>query len=216
MPHNDPPLAGLRVLDLGLHPATALASMVLADFGAAVIAVPCNRIRNHPAAPLLLRGKQILHETGGVEYEQAASAADVLLTTLGPDDIAPRRAAHQVHLNISCWGMQGAYARYPMREGLVAAKSGRMALFEGQTARAGPAYAAVQVATFGAAQIAVQGILAALMNRARTGCGERVETSLLQGMIPYDTQGLARAQFEARYPHLLVPDPPTTKQHTLP
>ena len=216
MPHNDPPLAGLRVLDLGLHPATALASMVLADFGAAVIAVPCNRIRNHPAAPLLLRGKQILHEATGVEYEQAASAADVLLTTLGPDDIAPRRAAHQVHLNISGWGMQGAYARYPMREGLVAAKSGRMALFEGQTARAGPAYAAVQVATFGAAQIAVQGILAALMNRARTGCGERVETSLLQGMIPYDTQGLARAQFEARYPHLLVPDPPTTKQHTLP
>jgi crotonobetainyl-CoA:carnitine CoA-transferase CaiB-like acyl-CoA transferase len=81
-----------------------------------------------------------------------------------------------------------------------------MAIFEGQNPRSGPAYAAVQVATFGAAQIAVQGIMAALMTRARTGSGERVDTSLLQGMIPYDTQGLIRSQLETRYPDLLPPE----------
>jgi crotonobetainyl-CoA:carnitine CoA-transferase CaiB-like acyl-CoA transferase len=216
MSSNASPLTGLRVLDIGEHPATALASMVLADFGALVVAVPGRVVREHPAAPLLLRGKRVLHEAQGDEYEQVLANADVLLTTLGPDDAAPERKLHQIQLNISGWGMQGPYARYPMREGLVAAKSGRMALFEGQNPRAGPAYAAVQVATFGASQIAVQGILAALMTRARTGCGERVETSLLQGMIPYDTQGLVRAQFETRYPDLLPPEPAAAKKHNLP
>lgn len=215
-PGGVPPLAGVRVLDIGQHPATALASMVLADFGAAVVTVAARAIGDHPAAPLLLRGKQVLSEARGGEYEEALANADVLLTTLGPDDAAPALQAHQIHANISGWGMRGPYARYPMSEGLVAAKSGRMALFEGQNQRAGPAYAAVQVATFGAAQIAVQGVLAALMNRARTGRGERVDTSLLQGMIPYDTQGLVRSQLETRYPHLLPPDPPVAKKHNLP
>jgi crotonobetainyl-CoA:carnitine CoA-transferase CaiB-like acyl-CoA transferase len=216
MPRNASPLTGLHVLDIGEHPAAALASMVLADFGAVVVTVPGHLVREHPAAPLLLRGKRVLHQAQGDEYDQALADADVLLTTLGPDDAAPERKPHQVHLNISGWGMQGPYARYPMQEGLIAAKSGRMALFEGQNPRAGPAYAAVQVATFGAAMIAVQGILAALMTRARTGRGERVETSLLQGMIPYDTQGLVRAQFETRYPDLLPPEPAAAKKHNLP
>lgn len=211
-----PPLTGLRVLDIGAHPAAALASMVLADFGAVVFTVPGETVSNHPAAPLLLRGKHVLREPAGSEYDQARSQADVLLTTLGPDDAAPARQPRQIHLNISGWGMHGPYARYPMREGLVAAKSGRMAIFERQNPRSGPAYAAVQVATFGAAQIAVQAIIAALMTRARTGHGQRIETSLLQGMIPYDTQGLARSQLEARYPDLLPPEPPAAKKHNLP
>jgi crotonobetainyl-CoA:carnitine CoA-transferase CaiB-like acyl-CoA transferase len=216
MSDSVPPLSGLRVLDIGQHAASALASMVLADFGARVVAVPTVTINEHPAAPLLLRGKRVLREAQGSEYDEALASADVLLTTFGPDDAAPPCKPHQIHLNISGWGMHGPYARYPMREGLIAARSGRMALFEGQHPRAGPGYAAVQVATFGAAMIAVQGILAALMNRARSGHGERVETSLLQGMIPYDTQGLVRAQLETRFPHLLPPDPPATKKHNLP
>lgn len=216
MSDNAPPLTGLRVLDLGRHPAAALASMVLADFGAQVSTVRNSEVSGHAAAPLLLRGKHLLNEANGSEYERALSAADIVLTTLGPDDTAPARQPRQIHLNISGWGLQGPYARYPMREGLVAAKSGRMAVFEGQNPRPGPAYAAVQVATFAAAQIAVQGIVAALMTRSRTGRGERVDTSLLQGMIPYDTQGLARAQLEPRYPDLLPPEPPTAKKHNLP
>lgn len=216
MLNDAPPLIGLHVLDVGQHPASSLSSMVLADFGAAVTTVDCDAIRSHFAAPLLLRGKQVLREAQGAAYQQALADADVLITTLGPDDAPPPSQPRQIHLNISGWGMRGPYARYPMREGLIAAKSGRMALFEGQNPRPGPAYAAVQVATFGAAMIAVQGILAALMNRARTGHGERVETSLLQGMIPYDTQGLVRAQLEARYPQLLPPDPPAAKMHNLP
>ena len=209
MSEKQPPLTGLRVLDLGNHPSTALASMVLADFGATVTAVaPAQGIvATHPAAPMLLRGKHVLPTAQGNDFERALAAADVVLTTLGPDDAAPAINERQVHLNISGWGMQGPYARYPMREGLVAARSGRMLEFEMQNGRRGPAYAAVQVATLAASQLGVQGILAALLTRDATGRGQRVETSLLQGLIPYDVLYLTRAHLEKRFPEQMPPQP---------
>lgn len=209
-----PLLAGVRVLDLGAHPAAALASMVLADFGATVSAVvlPGGEIEGHPAAPMMLRGKRVLGSASGADFNEALSSADVVITTLGPDDKGPALSPQQIQLNISGWGMQGPYARYPMNEGLVAAKSGRMAGFEGQNPRPGPVYTAVQVATFAAGQIAVQGVLAALMVRARTGKGQRVETSLLQAIMPYDTSAFMRAQLEPRYPQYLPPEPVSEKQ----
>jgi crotonobetainyl-CoA:carnitine CoA-transferase CaiB-like acyl-CoA transferase len=61
-----------------------------------------------------------------------------------------------------------------------------MLTFAAQLRREGPVYAAVQVASHAASQGAVQGVLAALLARERSGRGQRVETSLLQGVIPYD------------------------------
>lgn len=209
-----PLLAGICVLDLGAHPGAALGSMVLADFGATVTAVVLSggQIEGHPAAPMMLRGKRVLGAAAGVAFDEALASADVVITTLGPDDKAPVLSPRQIHLNISGWGMQGPYAHYPMSEGLVAAKSGRMAGFEGQNSRRGPVYSAVQVATFSAGQIAVQGVLAALLVRARTGKGQRVETSLLQAIMPYDTSAFMRAQLEVRYPQYLPPEPVSEKQ----
>lgn len=211
MAANNLLLAGIKVLDLGRHPSAALASMVLADFGAQVSCVAASAVQSHPAAPMLQRGKRVLDAAKGAEYDAALKDADVIITTLGPDEVPPAIRAGQIHLNISGWGMKGPYARYPMSDGLVAAKSGRMASFEGQNPRPGPVYSAVQVATFGAAQIGVQGILAALMVRDRTGAGQRVDTSLLQAIMPYDTSGFARAQLEKRYPQLLPPEPVSEK-----
>ncbi len=213
MTTSNPPLSGLRVLDLGKHPSTALASMVLADFGAEVTAVapPDGIVAAHPAAPMLLRGKHVLPAEQAADYQRALAAADVVITTLGPDDAAPRISERQVHLNISGWGMKGPYARYPMREGLVAARSGRMLEFQMQNGRMGPVYAAVQVATLAASQLGVQGVLAALLVRDTTGRGQRVETSLLQGLIPYDVLHLTRAHLEKRFPAQLPPQPGMTR-----
>ena len=213
MSEKQPPLTGLRVLDLGQHAATALASMVLADFGATVSAVaPADGIvATHPAAPMLLRGKHVLPAAQGADFERELAAADVVITTLGPDDAAPAVGLNQLHLNISGWGMRGPYARYPMREGLVAARSGRMLEFQMQNGRTGPAYAAVQVATLAASQLGVQGVLTALLTRDATGRGQRVETSLLQGLIPYDVLYLTRAHLEKRFPDQLPPQPGMTR-----
>jgi crotonobetainyl-CoA:carnitine CoA-transferase CaiB-like acyl-CoA transferase len=213
MSEKQPPLTDLRVLDLGNHAAAALASMVLADFGAEVSAVapPNGAVATHPAAPMLLRGKRVLPAAQGAEFERALAAADVVITTLGPDDAAPAINERQIHLNISGWGLQGPYARYPMREGLVAARSGRMLEFQMQNGRLGPVYAAVQVATLAASQLGVQGILSALLSRDSSGRGQRVETSLLQGLIPYDVLHLTRRHLEPRFPAQLPPQPGATR-----
>lgn len=204
-------LAGVKVLDRGTHVSSALASMILADFGADVTALAAPAVQTHPAAPMLMRGKRLLQAAGCAEYDQAHASAEVIITTLGPDDAVPATGAAQVHLNISGWGLKGPYARYPMVEGLVAAKSGRMMAFENMNPREGPAYAALQVASFAAAVIGVQGVLAALLEREATGQGQRVDTSLLHALMNYDTIGIQRSQLEPRYPQYLPPEPLSAK-----
>jgi crotonobetainyl-CoA:carnitine CoA-transferase CaiB-like acyl-CoA transferase len=211
MGENPSLLAGLRVLDQGSHVSSALASMVLADFGAEVTTLAAPEVQSHPAAPMLMRGKRVLQAAACSEYEQALAEADILITTLGPDDAQPAPHATRIHLNISGWGLQGPYACYPMVEALVAAKSGRMMAFENMNPREGPAYAALQVASFAAAVIGVQGVIAALMQRDATGRGQRVDTSLLHALMNYDTIGIQRAQLEPRYPQYLPPEPLSAK-----
>ena len=58
--------------------------------------------------------------------------------------------------------------------------------FCGLVGGARPAYAAVPVAGWCASQLALHGILAALLDRERTGRGRRVETSLVQALGIYD------------------------------
>jgi crotonobetainyl-CoA:carnitine CoA-transferase CaiB-like acyl-CoA transferase len=207
-------LSDLRVIDLSRGPAGGLATTILADFGADVIKVEPpggDPLRRLPNAPLWLRGKRSVALDLPAERERLHAllqGADVLVTSCPPDEAALGLDGEAlaganpglVHCAISGWGPRGPYAAYPAREPLVAARSGRMMVFRGLVRREGPAYAAVQVATHACAQAAVQGILAALLARERLGRGQRVETSLLQGMLPYDTAGLPRVQFAAQAP----------------
>ena len=203
-------LTGLQVLDLSLGPAGGLATTVLADYGARVLKVEPpggDPERALPGSPLWLRGKEcrtIDLYTAAAEVQELARTADVLVTSrthaeaavLGIDAAALRSLNPAlVYCAITGWGATGPYATYPNREKLVMAKAGRMNAFQGLTRRPGPAYAAVRIATHAAAQAAVQGILAALLARQRTGTGQVVETSLLQGLIPYDSAGLFQGQF---------------------
>ena len=59
-------------------------------------------------------------------------------------------------------------------------------MFAGQNGREGPNYGAVPIASHSAAMALVRGAVAALYVRDRTGQGQRVETSLLQTITPYD------------------------------
>ena len=75
-----------------------------------------------------------------------------------------------------------------------------MLSFSGQRLREGPGFAAVPVGAHGASQGAVQGILAALIERQRCGRGQMVETSLLQGLMPFDLLQLLLTQLSERDP----------------
>lgn len=208
-------LEGIRVVDLSSGPAAGFATTVLADFGADVVKVEPpggDRFRSLAAAPLWLRGKRsvvldLAAAEGRERMQGLVRGADVVVVS-GPPGRAARLGADPeqllrlnpalIHCSLSGWGPRGAYANLPAYEGLIAAKSGRMAVFGGLRRREGPSFAAVPIATHAAAQGAVQGILAALLARERSGEGQRVETSLLRALLPYDLAQLLLVQLAER------------------
>jgi crotonobetainyl-CoA:carnitine CoA-transferase CaiB-like acyl-CoA transferase len=209
-------LGGLRVVDLSTGPVGGFATAVLADFGADVVKLEPpggDRFRAMASAPLWLRGKRsavldLRSETGQRQLHGLIESADVLVVsgppgraaTLGADAATAERLQPAiVHCSITPWGPRGAYADDPGYEGLVAARCGRMRAFERQLpGERRPVYSAVRVLTHATAQGAVQGICAALFARERTGRAQRVETSLLQGLMPYELIELLLTQLAER------------------
>lgn len=179
------PLSGLQVLDLSSGPAAGLATMILADFGATVCRVidpEYDSLNDIPSAPMWLRGKSIVDSF-------RVQDADVLVISQphAHENCSFENYRDQNPALIYCEvSAMGSDLNLPMYEGIVAAKAGRMKLFENILIDQGPCFPAVQVATHTTAMNIVSGILAALHKRARTGSGEKVTTTLLQGLMPYD------------------------------
>ena len=178
------PLDNILVLDLSTGPAGGLSTMILADFGARVLRP--DRPETAPAARSWLRGKRTVDDDQ--EIDDYTWHADVMLVTSPPEKYRARamqeRNPRLVYCEITAMGQNHPM---PLHEPLVAAKAGRMKSLEGIHPQPGPVYAAVQVATHACAQNAVSGILAALLERDRSGKGQQVHTSLLQGLMTYDT-----------------------------
>ena len=217
------PCEGLVVLDFSWGMAGGLATAVLADFGAEVIKIEPptgDPFRRHPAWLSWNRGKKsavadLKTAEGRNQAQRLAERADVVLESFRPGvshrlgiDYSTLSAINPrlVYASISGWGQQGPLSQIAGYEGVIAAKSGRMATFEGQMNRPGPAYAAVQVGTWAASQAAVRGILATLLARDVTGRGQWVQTSILQNMIPYDLAGLMMRQLSRQDPKMFPPD----------
>ncbi|MYH40819.1 MAG: CoA transferase [Chloroflexi bacterium] len=210
-------LGELRVIDLSSGQAGGIATMVLSDFGADVIKVERpggDPARSERAAPMWLRGKRSMvldleRAEARRRLAELAAGADVVLSTYRPG-VASRLGADYetlgsanpslIYCSITGFGPTGPYAGYRGYESVVAAKSGRMLMFEGQVDRDGPAYAAVPVGTHVAAQSAISAIVAALIARERDGRGQLVETSLLRGMVPFEMAGLLYWQLHRRDP----------------
>jgi crotonobetainyl-CoA:carnitine CoA-transferase CaiB-like acyl-CoA transferase len=112
-----------------------------------------------------------------------------------------------VYCSITGFGSKGPYASVKGYEHAVMARSGRFMAFAGQKNRPGPYYAAVNVASHAAAMAAARGIVAALMVRDSTGLGQRVETSLLQAVTPYDLSNWLVWQMMVKDPENFAGDP---------
>ncbi len=204
------PLSRFRIVELGIGPASGLAAMILADFGADVIKIVPrggDPFAGMGSWPLWTRGKRIvpadLRDDGDVAAVRGLvqSSADAVLTTLD------RQTRQRLGLDaeslgredlvlgvISGFGEDGPYAGYPGYEPVVAAKSGRMLAFAGVADRDGPNYAALQVGVHATAQSAAAALLAALIGREASGCGFAFDTSLLRGMMPYEMGIMAMSQ----------------------
>ncbi len=229
-------LDDLRVIDLSEGPIGGMATMVLADFGARVIKIerpggdPWRALAN---APMWLRGKRsaildLKTESARDSLARLAEGADVVVMSGRPRKAAALGADYErlrarnpalVYCEITGFGAKGPYAGYPGYEAVVAARMGRMLTFSGIPEREGPVYPAVQAGAHAASQAAIHGVIAALLARQRTGRGQKVETSLLQGLFSYDLGGLYRAQLAERFPEtfagLALPAMPPLNYHAL-
>ncbi|MCB9483813.1 MAG: CoA transferase [Dehalococcoidia bacterium] len=209
------PLDGIRVIDLSYGPAGGMATMILGDFGAEVIKVEQpsgDPFRSLPSAPQWLRGKKsvaldLAQADAQRQLRELVKTADVVVSTFRPGSASQFGADYEtlkadnpglVYTHLTAFGPEGPLANLPAYEGVVAAKGGRMMAFEGTAPRTGPVFSALQVTHHAATQATVMGTVAALIARERTGEGQLVETSLLQGLMPYDMAGLALASLMAR------------------
>jgi crotonobetainyl-CoA:carnitine CoA-transferase CaiB-like acyl-CoA transferase len=191
---------GLRVLDLSRGAAGALATMVLADFGADVIRVEGpgdDPVVDDPAYLLLNRGKRSigldLHTPEGhAAFDRLLPAVDVVVEDWGPGRAARAGVGHDalaarnpalVSCSITAFGTTGPFADVPAEDALVMAKAG---IFRDQPGweqdGKRPVYRSAPDGSYFAAMLAVQGVLAALRARDLTGRGQLVETNMLQAI----------------------------------
>ena len=210
-------LDDISILDLTLGPAGGLATMILSDFGAQVIKVEPpggDPFRKTPSSAMWLRGKQSVVldldvASDVAKLQQLAARVDVVTTSQRTEEAGRQGCDYEtlsrmnprlIYCQVTGFGDSGTGAHLPPYEGVVSAKVGRMRDFEGVTQTPGPVYAAVQVATHATSQNIVSGILAALIERRQSGAGQMLQTSLLQGIMPYDQGGSLSLQLRARDP----------------
>ncbi len=213
--------------------AGALASQLLADFGAEVVLVEPpggNRLRRQPAWPAWGRGKRSavldLHDP---EQRDAARdlavASDVVIETWRPG-VAERlgldhhhlaaRNPRLIHASVTGFGRSGPYASLSGYEAIVMAKAGALDAYGSMTVRPGPAFVSAPYCSFAASQLLLHGILAALFEREASGAGQRVETALLHALGVYDTWNWLLRLLAARYPDALLAAPPVSHDDGVP
>jgi crotonobetainyl-CoA:carnitine CoA-transferase CaiB-like acyl-CoA transferase len=216
------PLDRLTVIDLSTTLPGAQATMFLADAGAEVIFVEPpsgSRLRALPGWPALGRGKKSiildLHdETDAETLRGLLRTADVLVTTMRPAaaarlglDPATVGALNPwlVSAAITGWGSTGPFKDLKGYEALVMAKLGIMYGKRQTTARPGPSFVPTPFASWGAAQTAVHGILAALLEREDSGTGQHVEADLVRGIATMDTWQWFSELVVNRWPDAFIP-----------
>jgi alpha-methylacyl-CoA racemase len=195
------PLAGLLVVDLSRLLPGPLAVRLLADLGARVIKVeepvtgdpvrmaPPLRGGTGALAGLLLAGVEsvaldLKEKSGRTVLEALLDRADVLVESFRPGTLErfgfpPERLRERwprlVVCSISGWGMDGPYAARAGHDLTYQAIAGALA----STA----AMPAVPVADLIGAWSAVSAVLAALLERERTGRGSHVDAALFDAGV---------------------------------
>jgi len=200
-----PPLAGVRVLDLGTVVAGAHASAILANFGADVVKVESqdgDPFRYSGGFINYNRGKRGLglnlkHPAGKALFHDLARGADAVLDNyrhgvrerLGIDyaALAPLNP-RLISCSINTYGSRGADARLPGFDPLLQARSGLMWAQGGDVGE--PVFHAIPVNDVATAAMGAFAVIAALNARERTGQGQDTETSLAAQSALYQSGDL--------------------------
>ncbi|MBI2880198.1 MAG: CoA transferase [Candidatus Tectomicrobia bacterium] len=209
-------LEGIRVLDFSRVLAGPYCTMILADLGAEVVKVelPGRGDFARENGPFVQgqssyfisvnRGKKSvtldLKKPEGKEIAaRLAGLSDVLVENfrpgvmdrlgLGPESLRQRNP-RLVYASITGFGQTGPYADRPAYDMIVQAMGGLLSMTgmpDGPPVRAG-----YSIGDLGAAVLAAVGILAALLERERSGLGQRLDLSMLDAQVAFCENAVAR------------------------
>jgi len=196
-PGEGGPLGGVTIVDLTSYIAGSYGAMMLADMGAQVIKVEGiegDAFRELPGFFGWNRGKRSIavnlkDADGRAIVHRLARGADVVMENMRPGvverlgvDYATLRALNPrlIYSSVTAFGPDGPYRDRPGFDPLLQAMGGVMTL---QGFGGPPQYVRIATTDYYTAALSCQAVLAALFARERTGRGQHVETSLLQGVI---------------------------------
>jgi crotonobetainyl-CoA:carnitine CoA-transferase CaiB-like acyl-CoA transferase len=208
LPDTLMPLSGIKVIEVGVAMAGPFCGMTLADYGADVIKVERpgsgdesrgwqpyfpGRVSYYFAAAN--RNKRSLaidlkQPEGAEVLRRLVADADVIIDNyrvgaldklgLGYEALS-KINPRLIYCSISGFGPNGPRAHDRANDIFMQAFSGNMSI-TGEEGR-GPVKAGMSIADVGAGMFGVIGVLLALQSRHRTGKGQRVDTSLLEGQV---------------------------------
>ncbi|HVW42147.1 MAG TPA: CoA transferase [Amycolatopsis sp.] len=208
-------LDGLRIVDLTRHMAGPYATALLTDYGADVIKVESAQrgdpsretgTANHAGENALYlmwnRGKRSialdLRRPESIEVvRRLVRDADVFIENYRPGVADDMGLSYQelsalnpglLYLSVTGFG-RGPLEEWPATDPVVQAMSGVM----GVTGEEGgpPVLVGVPIADYAGAMQVIEGILLGLLARAKTGQGQRIEVSMLRGLMAALTTRLA-------------------------
>jgi crotonobetainyl-CoA:carnitine CoA-transferase CaiB-like acyl-CoA transferase len=236
------PLEGIRVIDFTQVEMGPICSQMLGDFGADVVKIERRDVGEiargkifeapgeSPPFLSLNRNKRSLAldlkkpEAMRIVWE-LIDTADVILNNFRPDvmgklglgyEEVSKRNPRIIYASGSGWGPTGPYAYKGGQDLLAQALSGMMDL---QAPPGGaPAKVNNPIADFTCGMLLVQGILLALVAREKTGRGQTVTASLLDGMIFSQLQEAAQwlnTGMTLNWGHLPMGGPYQTKDGTI-
>jgi crotonobetainyl-CoA:carnitine CoA-transferase CaiB-like acyl-CoA transferase len=229
------PLSGIRILDLSTVILGPYAAQILAEYGADVIKIePPEGDATRRTGPStepgmgafflgVNRGKRsvVLDLKQPADRERMLAlidSADVLMHSIRPQKLAAigldpaavrARNPKVVYVGLHGFAEDGPYGGMPAYDDIIQGMSGCAGLMERQTGT--PQYLPMIAADKTCGLAAVGAILAALLQRARTGEGAYVEVPMLETMVSFNlVEHLYGEQFDPPcggmgYPRLLNP-----------
>jgi crotonobetainyl-CoA:carnitine CoA-transferase CaiB-like acyl-CoA transferase len=202
-------LDGLVVLEVANGFVGSLTAMTLADHGADVIKIerPGTVRPQVPGDLVWDRNKRsvvldLATADGVADFRRLAATADIVIETFAPGvaerlgiDFESLRGANPalVYCAVTGYPSGGPWSDRPGWDALVQARTG----IQGEQValrREGPAFHHAPLPSYGAYFLASCAINAALHARERTGRGQRVSTSLMQGAILWTSMVWTRAE----------------------
>lgn len=200
-------LKQVKVLDLSQIMAGPLSSMILADLGAEVIKIePPEGDAARSMGDTFLKGQSdyllslnrnkrsividLKKEEGREVFYRLACEADVVLENFRPGTVEKLGVDYEaisrlnpkiIYCSVSGFGQKGPYKDRPAMDPIIQAMGGIMGITGDP--RIGPQKVGAPISDLVAPLLATIGILGALYIREKTGEGQKIEISMLDGII---------------------------------